>query len=106
MRLDFPALPPHVLISGTASIDNRGDVLHVGDVVSQTLRMWENVKTLLAEGGSRWSEVKMMLVYLRNVSDYSAVAPMFADKFPDIPYVILHAPVCRPDWLIEMECLT
>ena len=106
VRLDFPALPPHVLISGTASIDNRGAVLHVGDVAAQTLRMWENVEVLLAEGGACWSDVKMILVYLRNASDYGVVAPMFADKFADTPYVILLAPVCRPDWLIEMECLT
>lgn len=104
VRLDSPAIS-EVIISGTASIDNHGAVLHVGDVVAQTLRMWENVEVLLAEGGAGWSDVKHLLVYLRNASDYAAVAPMFASRFPDTPYVILLAPVCRPDWLIEMECM-
>ena len=30
---------------------------------------------------------------------------MFAEKLKGIPYVILHAPVCRPGWLVEMECM-
>lgn len=93
------------LISGTASIDNKGAVLHVGDIRMQTLRMWENVGKLLEEAGNVWSDVKQILVYLRNAEDYSVVAPMFRAKFPDTPYVILLAPVCRPDWLIEMECI-
>ena len=94
-----------VYISGTASIDNTGAVVHVGDVASQTLRMWENVEALLAEAGSGWGDVRQILVYLRNAADYEIVAPMFEAMFPDIPYLITLAPVCRPDWLIEMECV-
>ena len=30
---------------------------------------------------------------------------MFNHRFPDIPKVIVLAPVCRPGWLIEMECM-
>ncbi len=95
----------HVIISGTASINNRGEVMHEGDVVSQTLRMWENVETLLAEGGATYGDVAQMVVYLRNAEDYTVVQRMFAERFPDTPTVITLAPVCRPTWLIEMECL-
>lgn len=93
------------IISGTASIDNKGRVLHVGDVMKQAYRMLENVEVLLCEAGSGWSSVKHIFVYLRNASDYETVAPLFAERFPEIPYIITLAPVCRPDWLIEMECL-
>lgn len=95
----------HVFISGTASIDNKGEVLYVGDVKAQTLRMWENVEKLLEEAGAGFGDVMQIIVYLRNAEDYEAVAPMFAEKFPDTPYVITLAPVCRPAWLIEMECI-
>ena len=30
---------------------------------------------------------------------------MFSERFPNIPTVITLAPVCRPTWLIEMECI-
>ena len=95
----------HILISGTASIDNKGEVLHVGDVQAQTYRMWENVEALLAEAGADFNDVMQIFVYLRNEDDYPIVSSLFAKKFPDMPYVITLAPVCRPTWLIEMECI-
>jgi enamine deaminase RidA (YjgF/YER057c/UK114 family) len=95
----------HVLISGTASINNRGEVVHVGDIRLQTLRMWENVETLLREGGMDFGDVMHLVVYLRDMGDYEVVSEMFCERFPDIPTVITLAPVCRPTWLIEMECM-
>lgn len=93
------------LISGTASIDHKGNILHEGDVTAQTRRMWENVEALLDEAGDAWSDVRMMLVYLRNREDAVLVKPLFDERFPDTPKVFLHAPVCRPGWLVEMECI-
>jgi enamine deaminase RidA (YjgF/YER057c/UK114 family) len=95
----------HVYISGTASIDNHGEVLHVGDVKKQTQRMWENVEKLLEEGGMTYDDVMQIIVYLRDCADYEIVKQMFDEKFPNMPYVITLAPVCRPTWLIEMECM-
>ena len=93
------------LISGTASIDHKGNILHEGDVTAQTRRMWKNVEALLDEAGDAWSDVRMMLVYLRNREDAALVKPLFDERFPDTPKVFLHAPVCRPGWLVEMECI-
>lgn len=95
----------HVFISGTASIDNRGEVVHVGDIVRQTERMWENVQALLAEAETSFDDVAQIIVYLRDLADYATVKALFDKRFPSTPYVITLAPVCRPTWLIEMECL-
>jgi enamine deaminase RidA (YjgF/YER057c/UK114 family) len=95
----------HVFISGTASIDNKGRIVHPKDVVQQTHRMWENVETLLAEAGCSYDEVGVMVVYLRDPSDYAVVSKLYEERFPDKPYVIVLAPVCRPGWLIETECM-
>ena len=95
----------HLYISGTASINNKGEVVHVGDIVKQTHRMWENVETLLAEGGAEFGDVTQIVVYLRDGADYDVVRKMFEEKFPETPFVITLAPVCRPQWLIEMECM-
>ncbi|MBR6820228.1 MAG: hypothetical protein IKM71_07180 [Bacteroidaceae bacterium] len=95
----------HLIISGTASIDHRGEVLHVGDIEQQTLRMWENVEALLSEGGGSFSDVMQIVVYLRDISDYDVVSRMFRERLPEIPTVFTLAPVCRPSWLIEMECI-
>lgn len=95
----------HVFISGTASINNKGEVVHVGNIVKQTERMWENVGTLLEEGGTSFEDVMQIVVYLRDVCDYRTVKAMFDRKFPHTPHVITLAPVCRPTWLVEMECI-
>ena len=95
----------HVFISGTASINNKGEVVHPRDIRKQTLRMWENVEVLLAEAECTFEHVGHLLVYLRDIADYGLVREMFEEHFPNIPKVYLWAPVCRPGWLVEMECM-
>ena len=95
----------HVFISGTASINNKGEILFPKDVEKQTRRMWENVEALLKEADCSYDDVSEMIVYLRDVADYELVRSLFEERFPDKPYVIVHAPVCRPGWLVEMECM-
>lgn len=96
----------HCYISGTASIDNKGQVVHLGDIKAQCLRMWENVEALLAEAQTQMDDIMHMIVYLRDMADYQLIADMFEEKLPAIPKQIVLAPVCRPEWLIEMECIT
>ena len=95
----------HAIISGTASINNKGEVMHQGDIEMQTRRMWENVETLLAEAGMTMDNTMQLIVYLRDGSDFEKVSRMFSEKYPNIPTVFTLAPVCRPSWLIEMECM-
>ena len=95
----------HVFISGTASINNKGQVMFEKDVVKQTRRMWENVETLLAEAGCTFDDVPQMIVYLRDPADYAVVSRLYEERFPDKPKVIVLAPVCRTGWLVEMECM-
>ncbi|MBR6265313.1 MAG: hypothetical protein IKR66_01815, partial [Bacteroidales bacterium] len=95
-----------LFVSGTASIDNKGNVVHVGDIRNQTLRMWENVGKLLEEKEHTMDDIAQMIVYLRDVADYSLVKSMYDERFPETPKVIVLAPVCRPAWLIEMECIS
>ena len=95
----------HVIISGTASINNKGQIEHPKDIVKQIHRMWDNVEALLKEAGSSYEDVGVMIVYLRDVADYSIVSRMYDERFPNHPRIIVHAPVCRAGWLIEMECM-
>ena len=95
----------HLWISGTASIDNKGQIVHEGDVAKQTLRMWENVEELLKEGNATYDNVAYMIVYLRDIADYDTVKSLYEKRFKKTPKVFVHAPVCRPGWLIEMECI-
>ena len=103
-RIDY-ADRRHVIISGTASINNKGLIMHAGDVRKQTLRMWENVEALLHEADCTFDEVGEMVVYLRDSADYHVVKDLYEKRFPGKPTIIVLAPVCRPGWLVEMECM-
>lgn len=92
-----------IFISGTASIDKHGTVLHLGDVVKQTERTIENIIALLEAGDFSADDLTSFMVYLRDASDYSFVKPIIDKTFGNLPAVYLHAPVCRPDWLVEIE---
>ena len=95
----------HVFVSGTASINNHGEIMYAGDIKKQALRMLENVEALLSEASCNFCEVSHMIVYLRDTADYTTVRNIFSTRFPDKPIVFVLAPVCRPGWLIEMECM-
>ena len=79
--------------------------MHHGDIRRQVIRMWENVDALLAEAECDRDDIAEILVYLRDPADYAVVEPMFANACPSTPTLFLHAPVCRPGWLVEMECV-
>lgn len=94
-----------VFISGTASINNKGEIMYPKDVRQQTHRMWENVETLLAEADCTFEHVGYIIVYLRDLADFQVVKALHEEKFPGKPLIIVHAPVCRSGWLVEMECM-
>ena len=95
----------HILISGTASIDNRGQIVHLRQLEKQTERTMENVHALLSEAEAGWQDVTHLIIYLRDIADYENTRIYFEKNYAEIPSVILLAPVCRPGWLIEVECI-
>ncbi len=93
----------HHFISGTASIDASGQVVHPGDVQRQLDRALVNVDSLLKSGGARLEDMTHLLVYLRDPSDYAVIERRLAERYPAIPRLILRGAVCRPEWLVEVE---
>jgi enamine deaminase RidA (YjgF/YER057c/UK114 family) len=93
----------HIFISGTASIDPTGEIVHPGDVVSQLNRTLENISALLASANAEIHDLASMIVYLRDPEDGPVIEEILRQRFHNIPMVIVHAPVCRPGWLVEIE---
>lgn len=95
----------HVYISGTASIDNKGEIVHPLNIGLQTTRVLENINVLLTETGCGMLDIAQLIIYIRDIADYKYVENFMQTQYPDIPKIIVLAPVCRPGWLIEMECI-
>lgn len=95
-----------VFISGTASIDKFGKCLYEGDVARQADRLFLNISQLLAAAGRALDDMTYMVVYLRDIADAAFAEGYLKDRFPSVPHLVVQACVCRPKWLIEVECVT
>lgn len=93
----------HVFISGTASIDSAGHILHAGDVIGQLDRTLENIGALLAEAKAGLGDLAVILVYLRDPADGLVIEKALRERLGMVPFLLVEAPVCRPGWLIEIE---
>jgi enamine deaminase RidA (YjgF/YER057c/UK114 family) len=93
----------HYFISGTASIDRNGQVVHRGNVMRQLDRALDNVDALLLAGDASLEDMKYLIVYLRDPSDHARIKQYLAFHLPDVPVFIVEGAVCRPEWLVEVE---
>jgi enamine deaminase RidA (YjgF/YER057c/UK114 family) len=111
LRLEFGNIVV-LLISGTASIDEYGKTVHVGDFRAQLLRTYHNITGLLAAEGASWKDIVRTTCYLRDIErDYEAFneerTKFFAEQGLDpLPASTgIQAILCRPDLLIEIEAI-
>lgn len=95
----------HIFISGTASIDKKGKVLHAGDPAAQAGRMLDNIEALLHEAGAEIGDIGMAIVYLRDPADGPIARKVVQARCPSLNALYVLGPVCRPSWLVEMECI-
>jgi len=96
-----------VYISGTASIDEQGNVVHIGDIEGQVNRMLLNVEQLLKGQGATVDDLVSAITYLKEPSFMQPFRDVCRRrKFPErIPNTLCVAEVCRPEWLCEMEAI-
>jgi len=111
MRIDLNGLTI-LLISGTASIDENGVSVHVGDFRAQLRRTYENITGLLESEGCTWHDIVRTSCYLRDIDrDYEAFneerTKFFAEQGLDpLPASTgIQAHLCRPELLIEIEAI-
>jgi enamine deaminase RidA (YjgF/YER057c/UK114 family) len=94
----------HLYVSGTASINTKGEVLHEGDAEWQTRRAIENVRALLDAQSATLDDLAYAIAYVRNVHDRQRVERVLNEELGGkIPLVLAEAAVCRPAWLMELE---
>ena len=101
-----------LLISGTASIDEHGNSVHIGDFPAQMHRTLHNIGGLLDAEGATWHDVVRTTCYLRDIErDYEAFnegrtafyAELGLDPLPASTGI--QAKLCRPELLIEIEAI-
>jgi 2-iminobutanoate/2-iminopropanoate deaminase len=111
MRIDLNGLTI-LLISGTASIDESGRSVHVGDFRAQMRRTLANITGLLASEGATWKDIVRTSCYLRDIDrDYEVFneerTAFFREQGLDpLPASTgIQAKLCRPELLVEIEAI-
>jgi len=111
MRVELPGYSL-ILISGTASVNEQGRSIHVGDISAQSWRTFENIEALLASEGADWHDVVRTTCYLRDMSrDYEAfneVRHAFYLERELVPFPAstgIQVTLCREDLLVEIEAM-
>jgi 2-iminobutanoate/2-iminopropanoate deaminase len=111
MRIDLNGLVI-LLISGTASIDEQGVSVHIGDFRAQMRRTLDNITGLLASEGATWHDIVRTTCYLRDIErDYSVfneerTAFMKEQGLDPLPASTgIQAILCRPELLVEIEAI-
>lgn len=101
-----------LLISGTASIDENGVSVHIGDFRAQMRRTLANITGLLESEGCTWHDIVRTTCYLRDIDrDYEAFneertrfyKEQGLDPLPASTGIQAH--LCRPELLIEIEAI-
>ncbi len=110
-RIDLNGLTI-LLISGTASIDENGVSVHIGDFRAQMRRTLQNITGLLESEGCTWHDIVRTTCYLRDIDrDYDAFneerTAFFKEQGLDpLPASTgIQAHLCRPELLIEIEAI-
>lgn len=71
--------------SGQIPLDPATGAMVAGDVAAQTRRVLDNLKAVLAAGGSSLDRVLKTTVYLRDMNDFAAMNAVYAEYFPKDP---------------------
>jgi len=111
MRVDIGNIAI-LLISGTASIDENGVSVHLGDFRAQCQRTFQNITGLLEAEGATWHDIVRTSCYLRDIErDYAAfneerTAFYQEQNLEPVPASTgIQAILCRPELLIEIEAI-
>lgn len=106
-------LDNHVMlfISGTASVNDRGESIHPGDIRAQTRRTFDNITALLKSEGADWHDIARTTVYLADFRYYDEFNKMRNAFFEEQELIALpastciEARICRPELLVEIEAI-
>lgn len=96
-----------LFVSGQVSIDPKTNEFLAGDISQQTQRVLENLKAIVEAAGSKLGHVVKTTVYLKNMSDFTAMNEVYARYFAAAPPARSTVEVARlpKDALVEMDVI-
>lgn len=96
----------HVFVSGTAPLDEKGEVFRPGDATSQTRRCLEIIETALKSLGADRTHITRTRLYVTNISrwaEYGEAHQAFFGEHRPATAMIQVSNLVDPQILIEIE---
>lgn len=93
-----------VFVSGTTASSPEGRVMAV-DPAGQTRFILDKIDTAMTALGSSLRDTVRIRIFVRDITDWEAVAAVLGERFRDIRPVstLVEARLIRPEFLVEIE---
>jgi enamine deaminase RidA (YjgF/YER057c/UK114 family) len=95
-----------VMVTGTTSVDENGDIVGVGDAYTQTKYIFQKIEKYLQEAGSSIDKVVWNRMFVTDITQWEDIGRAHAEFFKDIKPCATMVEVkgfIHPDMLIEIE---
>jgi 2-iminobutanoate/2-iminopropanoate deaminase len=97
-----------LFVSGQAAIDERGQVVGVGDFDAQAERAFKNLEQVLEAGGSSLRHVAKVTIFLTDMSNFAKIVELrgkwFSEPYPADSIIQVTA-LALPELEVEIEAV-
>lgn len=97
---------PHIAVSGSAPVDENGDLVAAGDPYLQARRCIEIIAAALQEAGAGLEHVVRTRMFVTDIDQWQAIARAHQEAFGDIMPATTMVEVSRliaPGMMVEIE---
>ena len=97
---------PFIAVTGTAAVDDRGEVVGLGDPAAQARRCLAIIATTLERLGATLSDVVRTRIYVTDIAQWEAVGRVHGEVFGAIrpaTTMVQVAALIDPRMLVEIE---
>jgi 2-iminobutanoate/2-iminopropanoate deaminase len=97
-----------VFLSGFTARNEKGEVVHVGDIRGQTRLVCENLKATVEAAGGSLADLVSVTVFVTDIEEFDAIHEIRRQYFPNEPPASTMVEVTRlvhKDMLIEINAV-
>ena len=98
-----------LLISGQASIDEKGNVVGKGDIKTQTRQTLENMRSVLSQLGATMDDVVKVTIFVTDISHFNEIHEVRREYFKKGNYpastIVEINRLALEDLMIEIEAI-
>ncbi len=105
ITLDFGSSVKKIYVSGTSTVGKNGESLFEHELSENVNYVLDSVQHLLSKEQIGFENITHSIVYCKNSKILEEFKISYKNKNLNFPYLLMEVPICRKDFLFEIECL-